>query len=110
MGRSQHKDINNSFWLQRRFALSPVLGGVTWPPSHPPQRPAKKKKRLPTPALLWRLGRGGGVDCVPSYLVVGGLVFMPLTLPWLLARFSEAVLPGAFLERTTLDMHNVLRV
>ncbi|CAK9058476.1 unnamed protein product [Durusdinium trenchii] len=59
----------------------------------------------------WENGAGSaGVDCVPSYLVVGGLVFMPLTLPWLLARFSEAVLPGAFLERTTLDMHNVLRV
>ncbi|CAK8985832.1 Protease Do-like 10 [Durusdinium trenchii] len=61
----------------------------------------------PLPQLV---PRRAGVDCVPSYLVVGGLVFMPLTLPWLLARFSEAVLPGAFLERTTLDMHNVLRV
>ncbi|CAK8985786.1 unnamed protein product [Durusdinium trenchii] len=40
----------------------------------------------PLPQLV---PRRAGVDCVPSYLVVGGLVFMPLTLPWLLARFSE---------------------
>lgn len=33
--------------------------------------------------------RTEGVDAQPSYLVVGGLVFVPLTLPWLEQRFQR---------------------
>eukprot|EP00434_Breviolum_minutum_P026746 symbB.v1.2.023640.t1/scaffold2178.1/size86794/3 len=40
----------------------------------------------PVPKLV---PRRAGVDAIPSYLVVGGLVFMRLSLPWLLSRYSE---------------------
>ncbi|CAE8605237.1 unnamed protein product [Polarella glacialis] len=33
--------------------------------------------------------RTAGVDAVPSYFIVGGLVFLRLTLPWLEARFGR---------------------
>ena len=39
-----------------------------------------------------------GVDCVPSYFIVGGLVFVPLSIP-----FLEHAYGGAFLKH----LHNV---
>ena len=34
-----------------------------------------------------------GVDCVPSYLIVGGLVFVPLSIPFLEHAYGGALAP-----------------
>ncbi|CAJ1399685.1 unnamed protein product [Effrenium voratum] len=54
-------------------------------------RGAEKELQLQAAPLPQLVPRTPGVDARPSYLVVGGLVFTRLTLPWLLARFSEEV-------------------
>lgn len=40
-----------------------------------------------------------GIDAQPSYLVVGGLVFVTLTLPWLQQRFSRSDAPPQLLQK-----------
>lgn len=47
----------------------------------------------------WVEKEPAGVDAIPSYLVVGGLVFMRLSLPWLLSRYSEVLIRGAQLGK-----------
>lgn len=54
----------------------------------------------PVPRLV---PRKAGVDAVPSYLVLGGLVFVPLSLPWLLARYSEVRKVPADLQAKLFD-------
>ena len=47
--------------------------------------------------------RTDGHDCKPSYFICGGLVFVPLTLPWCRAKGSS----GAYLQIRYSDVKQV---